>query len=50
MEKELIAQVLASCDNVQKKAAARLGIHRNTLHTKLREYGLGEGDEEKVES
>jgi len=40
VEKELIAQVLAACDNVQVKAAERLGINRNTLHKKLKEYGL----------
>ena len=40
VERELIAQVLASCDNVQIKAAARLGINRNTLHKKLKESGL----------
>lgn len=40
LEKELIAQVMAVCDNVQTKAAARLGINRNTLHKKLKEYGL----------
>jgi DNA-binding protein Fis len=40
VERELIAQVLVSCDNVQIKAAARLGINRNTLHKKLKEYGL----------
>jgi len=39
-ERELIAQVMAACDNVQVKAAARLGINRNTLHKKLEEYGL----------
>ena len=40
VERELIAQVMASCDNVQTKAADRLGINRNTLHKKLEEYGL----------
>ncbi|MCE9545720.1 MAG: sigma-54 dependent transcriptional regulator [Planctomycetia bacterium] len=40
VERELIAQVMASCDNVQTKAATRLGINRNTLHKKLKEYGL----------
>jgi transcriptional regulator with PAS, ATPase and Fis domain len=42
VERELIAQVMVSCDNVQTKAAARLGINRNTLHKKLKEYGLDE--------
>ncbi|HEV3342911.1 MAG TPA: sigma-54 dependent transcriptional regulator [Pirellulales bacterium] len=42
VERELFAQVLANCDNVQIKAAARLGINRNTLHKKLKEYGLDE--------
>jgi two-component system response regulator AtoC len=36
----LIAQVMAACDNVQIKAAARLGINRNTLHKKLKEYEI----------
>ena len=40
VERELIAQVMAACDNVQVKAAARLGINRNTLHKKLKDYGL----------
>ncbi len=40
VERELIAQVMAACDNVQIKAAAKLGINRNTLHKKLKEYGL----------
>ncbi len=40
VEKELIAQVMAACDNVQIKAAARLGINRNTLRKKLEDYGL----------
>jgi transcriptional regulator with PAS, ATPase and Fis domain len=45
VERELIAQVMAACDNVQTKAAARLGINRNTLHKKLKEYGLEEAGE-----
>jgi transcriptional regulator with PAS, ATPase and Fis domain len=40
VERELIAQVMASCDSVQTKAASKLGINRNTLHKKLKEYGL----------
>jgi transcriptional regulator with GAF, ATPase, and Fis domain len=48
VERELIAQVMASCDDVQIKAAARLGINRNTLHKKLKEYGLVQ-DGEAVE-
>jgi DNA-binding NtrC family response regulator len=40
VERELIAQVMAACDNVQTKAAERLGINRNTLHKKIEEYGL----------
>lgn len=40
VEKELISQVMLSCNNIQTKAAARLGINRNTLHKKLKEYGL----------
>ncbi len=38
VERELIEQVLQTCDRVQIKAAARLGINRNTLHKKLSEY------------
>ena len=40
VERELIAQVMIDCENVQTKAAKRLGINRNTLHKKLKEYGL----------
>ncbi len=48
VERELISQVLAACENVQTKAAAKLGINRNTLHKKLKEYGLeGAGDDDK---
>ncbi len=40
VERELIQQVLQQCDRVQIKAAARLGINRNTLHKKLSEFRL----------
>ena len=46
VERELIAQVMAVCDEIQIKAAARLGINRNTLHKKLKEYGLEKNGEE----
>jgi len=44
VERELIQQVLQSCDRVQIKAASRLGINRNTLHKKLSEYRLDDTD------
>ncbi|MGD9720868.1 MAG: sigma-54 interaction domain-containing protein [Pirellulales bacterium] len=40
VERELIAQVMTACESVQTKAASKLGINRNTLHKKLKEYGL----------
>jgi len=40
VERELIAQVMGASDGVQVKAAARLGINRNTLHKKLKDYEL----------
>jgi transcriptional regulator with PAS, ATPase and Fis domain len=40
VERELLVQVLSACNNTQTKAATRLGINRNTLHKKIREYGL----------
>jgi DNA-binding NtrC family response regulator len=43
VEGELIAQVMQACSGVQTKAATRLGINRNTLHKKLREYKI-DGD------
>ncbi len=38
VERELIGQVLQQCDGVQIKAAARLGMNRNTLHQKIKEF------------
>ncbi|MCH2126753.1 MAG: sigma-54 dependent transcriptional regulator [Pirellulaceae bacterium] len=40
VERETIAQVMLACNNVQTKAASQLGINRNTLHKKLKDYGL----------
>jgi two-component system, NtrC family, response regulator AtoC len=40
VENELIRHVLHLCDNIQIKAAARLGINRNTLHKKIHEMKL----------
>lgn len=40
VEREVISQVLSKCDGVQIKAAQRLGINRNTLHKKIKDYGL----------
>ena len=45
VERELIEQVLADSAGIQIKAAARLGINRNTLHKKLKEFGIEEGSE-----
>ena len=42
VEKELIDQVLRACGGVQTKAAGKLGINRNTLHKKIKDYGIGE--------
>jgi Nif-specific regulatory protein len=38
VERELIEQVLAQCNDVHVKAAERLGINRNTLHKKVEGY------------
>lgn len=40
IEKELLVQILESCNYTQTKAAQRLGINRNTLYKKLKEFGL----------
>jgi DNA-binding NtrC family response regulator len=40
VEREVILQVLRSCQGTQTKAATRLGINRNTLHKKIEDYHL----------
>ena len=45
LEQELIRKVLADCDGNQTAAAARLGLHRNTLRNKLREMGLEDSEQ-----
>jgi len=50
IEKELLAQVLEACSNVQTKAASRLGMNRNTLYKKLKEYGLDKSSERSEDS
>lgn len=49
VERELIVQVMQSCNSVQTKAATRLGINRNTLRSKLQQYNLEEQAEDKAE-
>ena len=39
-EKRFIARVLGQCDGSLTKASDALGIHRNTLTRKMKEYGL----------
>ncbi|HIF32785.1 MAG TPA: sigma-54-dependent Fis family transcriptional regulator [Planctomycetaceae bacterium] len=40
VERELILQVMEQTSNIQTKAAAIMGINRNTLHKKLKEFGI----------
>lgn len=44
VEKELLMQIMQSCNQTQTKAATRLGINRNTLYKKLVEYGLSKSN------
>lgn len=47
LEREMLAQVLERCRGIQIKAAAWLGMNRNTLHKKLRQYGLADPKEQE---
>ncbi|NLX60213.1 MAG: sigma-54-dependent Fis family transcriptional regulator [Phycisphaerae bacterium] len=44
LERVLIQRTLAACNGNQSAAAARLGLHRNTLRNKLREFGFDARD------
>ncbi len=46
VEKELLTQILTATNGTQTKAATRLGINRNTLYKKIKEYGLDTSAEE----
>ena len=46
VERELLEQVMESCNQTQTKAAQMLGINRNTLHKKLQESGLAKSKTE----
>ncbi len=43
LERVLIEEVMKQCDGFKVKAAARLGINRNTLHKKLEDYEKKDG-------
>ena len=45
IERELIQQVLTACGGTRTKAAALLGINRNTLHKKIKDLGLDDSAE-----
>ena len=45
IERELIQQVLSACGGTRTKAAALLGINRNTLHKKIKDLGLDDAGE-----
>jgi DNA-binding NtrC family response regulator len=49
IERELIEQVMQQTNGVLVKAAARLGINRNTLHKKLSEFNMVEKAEKMAE-
>ncbi len=50
VERQLIARALDRCRGVRIKAAAMLGINRNTLHKKMQELGLTTGSSNRSDS
>jgi transcriptional regulator with PAS, ATPase and Fis domain len=49
VERELIDQVMQQTNHVHVKAAARLGINRNTLHKKLNDFNMLDKPEKMAE-
>jgi DNA-binding NtrC family response regulator len=43
VERELLEQIMEQCNRVLVKAAARLGINRNTLQKKLADFNKADG-------
>ena len=50
LEKMAIEHALRVCDGNKTRAASMLGIARQTLRTKLKEYAIGGDDAEDVEN
>jgi two-component system response regulator AtoC len=50
VERKLIEQVLKECNDVQVKAALRLGINRNTLANKVASYQLADARKERPQA
>ena len=44
VERELLEQIMPTCDNNRSKAATRLGINRNTLYKKLNDLRIPAAD------
>jgi DNA-binding protein Fis len=49
IERELIEQVMQQMNRVHIRAAARLGINRNTLHKKLTDFNMLDKPEKLAE-
>lgn len=50
VEKEMLIQVLDSCNHTQTRTAKKLGINRNTLYQKLVKYGLAKSKTDEKET
>jgi DNA-binding NtrC family response regulator len=45
LERQLIESTLRRCGNHKDRAAKQLGLARSSLFKKLKDWGLGQGDE-----